>query len=317
MIKTFDCMEEIGGCFGLECADFSVDWLKNKVALNSGRNALRYIVRAYQIKKIYVPTYTCAFVWDSLKDEGCELSFYHVDKNFMPTIEFSEDSFILYNNYFGVCGNQIEVLKQKYKNLIIDNTQAFYSSQKGLAAFYSLRKFFGVPDGGFAWCDKKLNDDFETSVSYQSCIHLLKTYDKGSDASYINFMKNEFTLDNSPIKKISNLTMALLRNIDYDKTRSIRLNNFNILHKKLSKSNELNLSLAADDVPMVYPYLIKDELLREKLIKNKIHLISCWPDIEKFISNDELYLKKYLLPLPLNQRYGEKDMKKILEVLSI
>jgi hypothetical protein len=308
-------MKEIGGYFGLECANFSTDWLDNKVALNSGRNALKYILRAYNIKKIAVPSYTCAFVWDSVKNEGCELNFYQIDKNFMPTTEFSKDSFILYNNYFGISNYQVELLKQQYKNLVIDNTQAFYSSQKGLASFYSLRKFFGVPDGGLAWCDKELKEDFETSTSYHSCIHLLKSLDKGYDNGYINFMKNEFAIDDLPIQKMSNLTKVILRNIDYNKVKQIRLNNFNILHKTLEKTNELKINLTNDDIPMVYPYLINNEALRNDLIKNKIYLISCWPDIEKFASDDVLYLKKYLLPLPIDQRYNENDMKRILDVL--
>ena len=308
-------MKEIGGYFGLECANFSLDWMKNKIALNSGRNALKYIIRAYKIKKIAVPTYTCQFVWDSLKTEGCEIIFYQVDKNLMPTVEFSKDDFVLYNNYFGVSEDRVKTINEKYKNLIIDNTQALYSQQKGLASFYSLRKFFGVPDGGLAWCDKKLNEDFEVATSYQSCIHLLKIYDKGYDSGCINFLKNEISLDSAKIKKMSNLTMTLLKNINYDKIKKIRLDNFNILHKKLANSNELKINLSNNDVPMVYPYLVKNDNIRKKLEENKIHLISCWPDIEKFASADVLYLKKYLLPLPLDQRYNEEDMERTLKAL--
>lgn len=308
-------MEEIGGYFGLECAGFSLDWMKDKIALNSGRNALKYIVRAYKIKRIAVPTYTCPFVWDSLKAEGCEICFYQVDKNLMPTTNFSDDIFFLYNNYFGISSKKIKILNQRYKNLIVDNTQALYSKQKGLASFYSLRKFFGVPDGGLAWCDKKLKENFENSTSYQSCIHLLKTYDKGYEFGVVNFLKNEISLDNATIKTMSNLTMTLLKNVNYEKIKKIRLKNFNILHKKLAKNNELKIDLSKDDVPMVYPYLIQNDNIIEKLKENKINLISCWPNIEKFASEDVLYLKKYLLPLPIDQRYSGEDMKKILKIL--
>ncbi|MDD2840495.1 MAG: hypothetical protein PHY80_05265 [Rickettsiales bacterium] len=308
-------MKEIGGYFGLECANFSLDWLKDRILLNSGRNALRYIVRVCQIKKIAVPVYTCAFVWEALKAEGCELVFYHVDKNFMPMIDFAENDFVLYNNYFGVCGRQVGVLKNKYKNLIVDNTQALYSSQRGLGAFYSLRKFLGVPDGGLAWCDGCVKEELEVAVSYHLCVHLLKYYDKSVDAGCINFMKNECALDDAPIMRMSNLTGALLKNVDYEKSGQIRLKNFEILHGELEKTNELKLNLAEDDVPMVYPYLVKDELLRERLVKNKISLVPCWCGIDKYLSDDEKYLKKYLLPLPLDQRYDKNDMNRILEVL--
>lgn len=307
-------MFEIGNYFGLESANMPTNWLDGKMALNSGRNALRYIVRLYGIKKIAVPFYTCAFVWDALKAENCEINFYHIDKNFMPIVNFADD-FVLYNNYFGICGQQVKELAKKYKNLIVDNTQALYSLQKGRGAFYSLRKFFGVPDGGLAWCDGYLNENFEEAMSYHLCTHLLKSYDMGIDASYMNFIKNEIALDNAPIKKMSNLTKILLKNFDYEKSRKIRLENFKVLHKELLNINELKIDLAEDDVPMIYPYLIKNELLREKLKENKIFLINCWPDIDKYLFDEEKYLKKYLLPLPLDQRYGKQDMERILKIL--
>ena len=71
-------MNEIGNFFELETANLSLEWLNDRILLNSGRNALKYIVKAYNIMEIYVPFYTCRFVWDILKDEGCKVNFYHV-----------------------------------------------------------------------------------------------------------------------------------------------------------------------------------------------------------------------------------------------
>ena len=218
-------MQQIGNFFELEIAKFSTSWLDDKILVNSGRNALRYIVRLYKIKEIFVPAYTCQFVWLVLMEEGCKINFYHIYKNFMPITEFDKNSYIIYNNYFGICDNQINQLKQKYKNLIIDNAQAFYSQQMGLASFYSIRKFFGVPDGGLVFCNVKNKLKLEKSISYNRCIHLLKAYDKGCDASYINFLKNELEIDKLPLQEMSNLTKALLQNINYNKVKKIRLKN--------------------------------------------------------------------------------------------
>lgn len=38
--------------------------------------------------------------------------------------------YIVYNNYFGICGKNVEVLLKQYRNLIVDNAQAFYFPQK-------------------------------------------------------------------------------------------------------------------------------------------------------------------------------------------
>lgn len=308
-------MNEIGNFFELETANLSLEWLNDRILLNSGRNALKYIVKAYNIMEIYVPFYTCRFVWDILKDEGCKVNFYHVNKDFLPIDKFRKSDYILYNNYFGICDKQIDLLKTSYNNLIIDNTQAFYSNQKCLASFFSVRKFFGVPDGGFAWCDKKIEDKLNIASSYHLCIHLLKAYDKGHDNSYINFLKNEVEIDKMPLQIMSNLTKSLLKNINYDNSRKIRLENFQILHNALGDKNELKFNLTENDVPMFYPYLTKNTMLWQKLKGNGIYLISCWPQIDEFLSNDELYLKENLIPLPLDQRYNKSDMQKILEIL--
>ena len=307
-------MCEIGNFFELETAKLSTKWIGDRVLLNSGRNALRYIIRAYKIKNIKAPYYTCQFVWDILKDEKCNIEFYHIDKNFLPVCSFNSNDYILFNNYFGICSNQINFLKIKYKNLIIDNTQAFYSKQKCLASFYSLRKFFGVPDGGLVWCDKKINKKFPQSTSYQLCTHLLKAYDKNHSDSYINFIKNELEIDKRPLQTMSKLTYSMLSNINYIKCKNIRLKNFYTFDNFLGKINQLKINLTEDDVPMIYPYLSEDKKLREKLIKNNVYLQEFWPQIDKFLSKEELYLKNNIMPLPIDQRYNKKYIKNILSV---
>ena len=80
----------------------------------------------------------------------------------MPTIIFDDNSYVLYTNYFGICAKNIKELAKKYKNLIVDNAQAFYMPKYGIASFNSLRKFFGVPDGSFLMCDKTINEIFKS-----------------------------------------------------------------------------------------------------------------------------------------------------------
>ena len=51
-------MKEIGGYFELENL-ISNEYHKNLLALNSGRNALSYILKSKKIEKIYIPYYLC------------------------------------------------------------------------------------------------------------------------------------------------------------------------------------------------------------------------------------------------------------------
>ncbi|MDR3243998.1 MAG: hypothetical protein LBT79_04540 [Elusimicrobiota bacterium] len=310
-------MKEIGGYFGLERGNNSDFYHKNPILLNSARNALRYIVKAYRIKKIFIPYYTCPFVFDALKSERCNIERYDIDKNCMPIARFHKDAFIVYNNYFGVFGNNVKELAKIYRNLIVDNAHSFYSMPRGLASFYSPRKFFGLSDGGFVISKNKLTKHFVQDVSYTRMSHLLKRTDIGAAFGYDDFKKNEKYLINKPIKTMSNLTRILLGNIDYLRVKTIRKRNFDFLHSKFKQINELKFNMFKDDIPMVYPLLIKNKNIRHYLIKNSVYVATYWNDIEERYKESSfgLYLSKYLLPLPIDQRYLLKDMQRISDVI--
>ena len=74
-----------------------------------------------------------------------------------------------------------EIGRALWKQLIVDNTQAFCFSDRGVDTFYSARKFFGVPDGAYLYTDKFLNVELEQDVSCQRCEHLLRRIDEGAE----------------------------------------------------------------------------------------------------------------------------------------
>ena len=305
-------MKEIGGYFGLEL-DCQYDNIGGAVALNCARNCLRYVVRAFGISDIYVPFYTCPVVWQSLQKEGCKLHFYHIDEKFLPVGEIPLDAYVLYTNYFGVCAKNVRVLSEKYKNLIVDNAQAFYMPKYGIASFNSIRKFFGVSDGALLYSDKKFEEHFDVDTSYQRFSHLIKRMDVDAGFGYGDFQLNDDALCDSSVSYMSHLTTVIFNSIDVLRAKQKRLDNFSFLHSKFSDSNELVLDLDVDDVPMVYPYLIRKDGLRKKLIDNKIFVAKYWGGVPE--SCQEGVFQKYILPLPLDQRYDEEDMKRMVEVI--
>lgn len=307
--------KEIGGYFELET--YGADFFHPKaILLNSARNALRYIIRAYRIKTLNVPYFTCPVIWDSIKSENCNIAFYDIDENFMPLKDFDNSEYILVNDYFGICGRNICELSSKYTNIIVDNAQSFFSKPYGLASFYSPRKFFGLPDGGLLLCKKQLDEQFEQDVSYGRMTHLLKRYDLGATAGFEDFQKNDNSLKQEPIKYMSALTFALMGNINYAKASDRRKNNFDYLGSELGAINELKIDENTDP-PMVYPLLVKNEHLRKKLIDNKIYIARYWDGIERVAPPDScaVYLKDYLLPLPIDQRYTIEEMKHIVDIV--
>ncbi len=301
-----NCYKEIGGFFSIEANLYKNDYHHDGIKLNSARNAFRYILRALAIKKIAVPNYTCPVVIEAAVSEGCELIRYDVGLDFLPSIEFDEDVNVLYTNYFGVNGHNVDMLLQKYRNLIIDNSQSFYSKPKGIASFYSPRKFFGLPDGGIAYCHKKLGEELQKDISYTRCSHLLKRVDIGAENAYDDFRKNDRDLDDKPILTMSLLTDLLMSNIDFESIKKRRLSNF----KFLSESLDQKYQLADDDVPMVFPYVcnMNNRNLREKLIQNKIYVARYWPNVDSALVD-------IIIPLPIDQRYDIYDMSKIVNII--
>ena len=116
---------------------------------------------------------------------------------------------------------------------------------------------------------------------------------------------------------MSNLTRRIMQSIDYDAAAQRRRSNYQILHEALGKENALQLPLDADAVPMVYPYLTRVESLRERLISNKIFVARYWPNVHEWAKpNDTEYtLAEQLLPLPIDQRYGEEEMKRTIKII--
>ena len=309
-------MKSIGGYFELVC-DTKPLYYQDGIYLNICRNALRYVIRALGIKKIHVPFFTCHVVDEAIQSEGCEILKYNLDKNLLPEQDFPREDFIVYNNYFGVLGQNVETLSQIYPNLIVDNAQAFYSKPNCRAVIYSPRKFFGLPDGGILRGKDipLLNLQIGTSTSVIS--HLLKRLESGAEAGYKDFVINDSKLDNYPVQSMSELTRALMGNIDYEGAKEKRLSNFTFLKQHLKTDFPILMSM--DDVPLVYPLLIENgSELRSRLIGNKIFCARYWPKVLEYCDTNsiEYRLAKNVVSLPIDQRYGFEEMKHIISVIN-
>lgn len=259
----------------------------NKILLNSARNCLKYILRAYKIPKIHLPYYICPVVRQAIREENVKMEFYHIDKFFMPKKNFAEDEYILYPNYFGLCDEQSEILSKKNKNLILDNAHAFFAPQKGLASFSSPRKFFNVNDGGILEINTKISENFTQDED-----RTLEIKD------FESFCKNEFSIDDNPIKFMSEKTKNSLKNINFDEKISKNRKIFSKIDQKLKKTNILNLHLLKNSTPMCYPFLTEDFEEEEK--------------IAKMLEKEGIYLIKYGSNLP--ETYPEFEFTKILMI---
>lgn len=313
-------MTPIGGYFSLELP-FHEELHKDALRLNTGRNCLEYILRARQYRKVFIPYYTCDVVLEPFQKLNVEYEFYHIDINFeiVPEISLHDGEALLYTNYYGLKQRYVEQLAEHYGHqLIVDNTQAFYAKPvKGIDTFYTCRKFFGVPDGAYLYTDKPLDLFFEQDVSWERMSFLCKRIDIGPEAGYIDFRDQSHKLAGQPILRMSNLTRRLLKSIDYRSAAIRRRRNYQYLHQFLGSSNLIDPIFDDDAVPMIYPFLIEKEGLREHLIRNKIFVARYWPNVLKWAppSSLESKLADMLLALPIDQRYDEEHMQVMVNTI--
>ena len=316
--------QPIGGYFELELHQHDSFFHSNAIALNSGRNAFAYIIKSLAVKKVYLPLYICHVMLQPLQQLQIDYAFYSINEDLEPDQNFTVggDECILYINYFGLKNTTAHKLAQKYANTVIDNAQAFFNLPPShTATFYSPRKFFGVPDGGFAYTNKSsmlsLRQD---ETSFERCEHLLKRIDLGASEGFSDFKSNELEFENRSIAGMSRLTKKILLNIDYEWVRSKRNENFYELHTALQKFNRLSHIIDGGTIngPMMYPYLCDNKNLREHLQEKNIFTPTYWPDISEMGNGSnafESYLAEHLIPLPIDQRYGRRDMHRIVSVI--
>jgi len=319
-------MTEIGGYFELELPPSREGFLHDGcLPVNSGRHALECILRSLdgKIRHLWLPSYTCGAVLEPIRRLGISYDLYNVSPNLeigsMPGLE--EGDYIIVNNYFGIKDEYIASVANRYKDrLIIDNAQAWYAPEiPGIKAFWSPRKFFGVPDGGVAYIPSGESFSLESDLSYGRCSHLLKRIDSGAGSGYEDFHNSSATLKAEPAKHMSQLTYRILSSIDFGRIKDRRRSNYRILSDALDSSNRLDLpDVDSFECPMVYPYLVEDDDLRRILIGNKIFVATYWPNMFEWLNPDsvEYRMAKYIIPLPIDQRYGEPEMLRIINVIN-
>lgn len=315
-MKQEDNIKPIGGYFELELPRFP-EYHSDAIALNSGRFCLEYILRCKKYNKVYVPYFTCDSVIEPIVRLDIPYEFYHIDKNYqiVDNVKLEKNEALLYTNYWGMQNDYCKKLAYEYKGqLILDYTQAFFTRPMGgIDTFYSCRKFFGVPDGGYLYSEARLDFKIEIDESYFRMDSLVKRIDLTPEAGYDDFHKTESLFQNMPIRRMSKFTKRMMQGINYWKAAQRRLDNYNYLRKYLG-----GRQLCYGEVPMVFPYESEQgQELRKKLIANKVFVAKYWPNVDEWAGEEalETWRANHILPLPIDQRYDEEDMERIVKLI--
>jgi hypothetical protein len=314
----------IGGYFELELNSHRNKLDKWGVAYQSARASLYALIKQKKCERIWLPKYICGCVIPPIESLDIEILKYDIDLDFRikSKIPLRDTDLLLYVNYFGICDLQEEELISEYTadQIIFDHSQAFYSRPKDVAAtIFSPRKFFGLPDGGFLYTNTVIEDEYEVDTdSIERSKFLLTRLSSGAEAGYNEFKIADESLNDFYPKKMSTLTRKLLSSVDIDSVKTQRNINFNYLHSRLKKINELVIPNNIN-APLCYPLLIRLDGLRDFLIKNKLFIAKYWPDVMESVDSGSVedILVNNLLAIPCDQRYQEKDMNDIIDLIFI
>lgn len=320
-----DEMDEFGGFLPLELplcnkCYFSKYPDASIKSLNCARNAIAFICICIKPEKIYIPYYNCEMVVNTLKRYGITYEQYYLTEKLFPDIEkIGEREWLLYVNYFGnIADRDIMAVCKKYSRVILDNTQAFYAKpviKENCYNIYSCRKFFGVGDGAYiVSAEDERMDSYEQlpiDKSWNRVAFLLRSIEEGTNAAYADSISNEANIG-TEISRMSALTEHILNSIDYEKVRERRAENIKVLKRELGEINQLPLAIHSENL-MVYPFYYRNIYLRRVLIKNKIYTPQWWKYLIGIVQEGSVEFKysQWLYPLPVDQRYEEKDMLKL------
>lgn len=293
----------------------------NIARLNSGRSAIYHALRLYGCSIVYLPVYQCETVYKFLMRNNISIRFYNIDSNFDPIVDcIEENACILIVNYYGIMKlEKMRKIANQYKRVIIDNSQAFFAKHiEGTYSIYSARKFIGVPDGGYVVGQgaERFIEEYESSYSSDTSIFLLQRIEYGCEGkAYENRILNENRIDHENVKKMSVLTRKILDGSDYEKIMQKRRENFESAIELFGTINELKIDsyYDAECIPMVYPFLVEDEMLLERLLAAKHFQGRWWQYIlnRKDANLFEKKLSKFMIPITIDQRYGLVELEYI------
>ena len=318
----------IGGFFELEISGGRGPWHTDATALASGRAALRCIVRAVGPSRVWMPFYICDAALQPCEAEGVPVEFYAIDEAFDPILPAGAPAAgecLLYVNYFGLKTSTAARLAAAHGGrMIVDDTHAFFArGYTGAWSFNSARKFFGVPDGGYAYGAGLSAAEYPrpSEVRYE---HLINRLLGRQELAYEQYLQSE-SLVTADLGRMSVLSERLLAGVDYEAARERRLANFAVLHQAFAARNCLSPHLVpgapgSAEVPYCYPLLSNAPIPWNALWSQRIFAPRLWKDVPERAHAEqyarESMLADRLLPLPIDHRYGTGDLARVVAVVS-
>lgn len=294
-----------------------------------------------------IPAYTCSTVVKPFQVAGYEIATYDVDETLhadtqtvAAVIEKTQSNVVLFHRYFGfdTCEDWRDLIDKYQKKGVVfieDVTQCLFSILPDLHADYiiaSIRKWGGMPDGGIALCregtfSQKPNCIDERMVMLKvKASHLKYQYmmhDMGEKQVFRDMYEQaaELLYAEQQFFKMSPISFGELLNMDRERLRSRRRENYQILFDGLKDQEEVRiLTPQIEDrvAPLYFAMLVKNrEELQAALREQCIYAPLIWPfEDQGFpVNNVVAMIYKENLCIPVDQRYDIDDMARVVDCI--
>lgn len=309
----------IGGFFGLEQPAPGHAHHDERQALASGRACLRRILATARPVRALVPFYICDTVLQAFRHEHVPVEFYDLDEQWLPKLasDAGPDHLMLFVNYFGLNTADIPgFIAGRRERVVVDDTQAFFErGHDGAWSFNSARKWFGVPDGAFAY-GGELGFESAPVNTTPMADHLQTVLDGDRRLAFEQYQKSEAAVTDRFLR-MSPMSAKLLAAIDYDHVRHTRSRNFQALHLRLGAHNRMPAALlerasAPGVTPFCYPLLVDAAIPWAELWERGLFVPRLWPEVARREGADAFprstMLAEHVMALPIDHRYGDEDM---------
>lgn len=321
--------------------------------LMSGRCANYYVLKDICLtdtkKKAYVPVYTCETVLEPYIKAGFELLFYDVAKDMTPVFDprmLECISVINLCGYYGFSNYDRDFIKQCRERgiTIVEDTTHSLFSDNGIDPYCdyvvgSLRKWIGVPGGGFAIKKKgafslPVHPPDETHLSMrvmsmkvkqvQMSLHsehpCMQALEKANNVFWDAEMLLRRTFDCHGSDPESE---AIIRHYDFEHMKKQRRINYRYLLDYLPDHPCLSAvfpGLPQGTVPSHFTvYARNRDGVQKYLDQRGIKATAYWPQgpmVDTRDHKDAAYIYSHVLSLPCDQRYAPEDMEYICKQIA-
>jgi hypothetical protein len=324
---------------------------KSPFFFSSGRSAILAMIRLSkaECKKVALPYFTCESVIEPFLNRGCQIVFYPIEINLKVNeesiIEFcnKEQPYLFYyHDYFGLNEevkwmNIFDVFHQRLI-FVNDQTHSYFHKKKCIHSHYalmSIRKWGGISEGGILavnqgedqavtyderpTSDERLKSYFEASRLKLAYLSGDRDVKKDSFRKLFYYSESFFDAEDGifPIHQNAMFYWFDLIQSDFAEKRR---NNFQTLEwgwmKMWNTWAEPALELTDEITPLYFPILVKVErqILQTFLAGREVYAPIIWPKSKLIQEKGDDNLYERLLCIPIDQRYGGKEMNGILEI---